>query len=74
MGKTADKTATVYLDPDELKIMDFLISTGKLKSEDVIKLLNIAKRTAQLKLKNLVEKGVIKLEGKGPASLYTPNT
>jgi Fic family protein len=70
MGKTADKSTTVYLDPDELKIMDFLISNGKLRSEDVIKLLNIAKRTAQLKLKNLVEKGVIKSEGKGPATFY----
>lgn len=74
MSKTQDKAATVYLDPDEIKIMDFIISTGKLKSEDAMKLLNIAKRTAQLKLKNLVEKGVIKLEGKGPASFYTPNT
>ncbi len=70
MAKTHDKAATVYLDPDELKIMDFIISTGKLKSDDAVKLLNIAKRTAQLKLKNLVEKGVIKTEGKGPATIY----
>jgi len=74
MDKTHDKASTVYLDGDELKIMDFLISTGKLKSEDVIKLLNIAKRTAQLKLKNLVEKGVIKSEGKGPSTFYISNT
>lgn len=70
MSKTHDKNTTVYLDPDELKIMDFIISTGKLRSDDAVKLLNIAKRTAQLKLKNLVGKGVIKTEGKGPATIY----
>jgi Fic family protein len=74
MAKTHDKSTTVYLDGDELKIMDFLISTGKLTSEDIIKLLHIAKRTAQLKLKNLIEKGVIKSEGKGPSTFYTSNT
>jgi Fic family protein len=74
MGKTHDKASTVYLDGDELKIMDYLSSTGKLKSDDLVKLLNIAKRTAQLKLKNLVEKGVIKSEGKGPATVYVLDT
>jgi Fic family protein len=74
MSKTHDKASTVYLDGDEHKIMDFLISTGKLTSEDVIRLLHIAKRTAQLKIKNLVEKGVVKSEGKGPATFYTAST
>ena len=30
----------------------------------------VAKRTAQLKLKNLSDKGLLKLEGKGPSSYY----
>ena len=70
MAKTHDKAATVYLDGDEIKIMDYLATTHKLKSDDLVKLLNIAKRTAQLKLKGLVEKGVIKAEGKGPSTFY----
>lgn len=70
MAKTHDKAQTVYLDPDEVKIMDYLATAHQFKSEDIMKLLNIAKRTAQLKLKGLVEKGVIKSEGKGPATSY----
>ena len=74
MAKTHNKEETVYLDADEIKIMDYLATTHKLKSDDLVKLLNIAKRTAQLKLKALVEKGVIKSEGKGPATFYVANT
>jgi Fic family protein len=59
------------LDPDEVKIMDLLVTKMQIKSDDVVKLLDIAKRTAQLKLKNLTDKGLIKLEGKGPSSYYT---
>jgi predicted HTH transcriptional regulator len=50
--------------------MDFLSTTGQVTSQDVVEILKIAKRTAQLKLKNLVEKKLIKMEGKGPASYY----
>ena len=37
-----------------------------------MKLLNIAKRTAQLKLKGLLDKKLIQLRGKGPATFYVP--
>lgn len=73
LTKIHDKASTVYLDPDEVKIMDFLATSQQFKSEDIMKLLNIAKRTAQLKLKGLVEKGVIKSKGKGPATFYIAN-
>ncbi|MBI2021785.1 Fic family protein [Candidatus Daviesbacteria bacterium] len=69
-----DKVASdkqMFLDPDEVKIMDFLASSLKVTSEDIVKLLHIAKRTAQLKLKNLVEKKLIKPEGKARATYYT---
>lgn len=59
-----------YLDPDEIKIMDYLGSTDRIRSEDIVKLLKVAKRTAQLKLKQLADKKLIKLEGKGPSSYY----
>lgn len=70
LSKTHDKASTIYLDPDEVKIMDFLATTQKLKSEDLVKVLNIAKRTAQLKIKGLVEKKLIQPQGKGPATYY----
>ena len=70
MSKTHDKASTIYLDPQEIKIMDFLATAQQMKSEDVMKVLKIAKRTAQLKLKGLVDKKLIKPQGKGPATFY----
>ena len=66
----ADVPEQTFLDPDEVQIMDQLNSTGQIVSDDVMKLLKVAKRTSQLKLKNLVDKKLIKMQGKGPASYY----
>lgn len=70
-GKVSDKTTQVYVTSDEVKIMDFVTTTGRITSDDVSDVLGIAKRTSQLKLKNLVDKGLIKIEGAGPATFYT---
>ncbi len=70
MAKPSDKTSQVYLDSDEVKIVDFLATSNEIRSEDVVKLLRVAKRTAQLKLKGLVEKELIKPQGKGPSTFY----
>lgn len=67
----AKNTTQSFLDPDEVKIMDLISSSVRVTSSDVVKLLHIAKRTSQLKLKGLADKKLIKLEGKGPASFYT---
>lgn len=70
LSKSRDKVETVFLDNDEIKIMDYLATVHKFRSDDIAKLLRIAKRTSQLKLKGLVDKGVIKSEGRGPATFY----
>lgn len=69
-GKVSRKSEQIFLDRDEIQIMDFLTTTGRITSEDVVDVLRIAKRTAQLKLKNLSDQGLLKLEGKGPSSYY----
>lgn len=69
-GKISDKEEQIFLDKDEIKIMDFLSTTGKITSNDVMEILIIAKRTSQLKLKNLLDKGLIQAEGKGPSTFY----
>ncbi len=66
----AKTTKQAFLDPHEVKIMDLLVSNLKIRSDDVVKLLKVAKRTSQLKLKSLVEKKLIKTEGKGPSTYY----
>lgn len=60
----------IFLDRDEIPILDFLTTTGRITSEDVVDILHIAKRTAQLKLKGLVDKGLLKMEGKASATYY----
>lgn len=69
-GKASKKSEQVFLDRDEIQIMDFLTTTGRITSEDVVDVLRVAKRTAQLKLKTLADKGLLKLNGKGPSSYY----
>ena len=69
-GKVSKKDEQIFLDRDEIQIMDFLTTTGRITSDDAVDILTVAKRTAQLKLKNLADKGLLKLSGKGPSSYY----
>lgn len=69
-GKVSKKSEQVFLDRDEIQIMDFLSTTGRITSDDATNVLGVAKRTAQLKLKTLSDKGLLKLNGKGPGSFY----
>lgn len=70
-GKKSKKSEQIFLDRDEIQIMDFLTTTGKITSEDVIDILGIAIRTAQLKLKKLLNNGLIKRHGSTTAIYYT---
>lgn len=68
--KVASLDETVFLDSDEIRIIDFLTTTGRVTSSDVVEILGIAKRTAQLKIKNLVDKKLLKPKGAGPSIAY----
>lgn len=70
-GKVSKKSEQVFLDRDEIKIMDFVTTTGRITSDDVVDVLGVAKRTAQLKLKKLGDKGLITQHGSGTAFYYT---
>lgn len=60
----------VYLDKDQMQILDFLDKVGKITVQDVIDILRVPKRTAQSYLQKLKKLGMIKQVGKGPASGY----
>lgn len=72
-GKVSDISEQVFLNKDEIKIMDFLSTTGRMTSRDVEDILNIAKRTSQLKLRGLLDKKLIVAKGKGPSTYYILN-
>lgn len=65
-----NSTSSVVLNKDELKIVDFTINMGKITSDEVVKILNIPKRTAQDKLKKLVEIKILKKVGLGSNTYY----
>jgi Uncharacterized conserved protein len=66
-GKINDR---VYLEPDQLKILDFLDQVGRIATKDVVDILKCPKRTAQFHLLKLKNIKMIKQIGKGPASAY----
>ena len=66
-------TPQLFLDEDQRKIIDFIDQIGKITTKDVVDILNIPKRTAQLKLLKLKKLKIIKQNGKGPSSAYLIN-
>lgn len=60
----------IYLDKDQLKILDFLDQVGKIAVKDVMDILECPKRTAQLYLQKLKKLKMIIQVGKGPSSAY----
>jgi Fic family protein len=60
----------IFLDPDQLKILDFLDQVRRVTAKDVSDILSCPKRTAQLHLQKLKAMKMIKQTGKGPSSAY----
>ncbi len=73
-GKASRQSEQIFLDKDEIQIMDFLTTMGKITSDDVVDILVIAKRTSQLKLKGLIDKGLLESRGKAKATYYVLKT
>ena len=69
-GKASRKSDQIFLDRDEIQIMDFLTTTGRVTSDDVVDILHLTKRSAQLKLKSLIGKKLLKILGNGPSTYY----
>jgi len=63
----------VYLDKNQVKILDFLITMGRIDSRDVAGIFRVNKRTAQRYLNALAKMKLIRRQGKGPASFYVVN-
>lgn len=58
------------LDKDELQIIDFLVTVGRITSSDVTDILGVPMRTAQAKLKKLEDVKIIEKTGAGPTTYY----
>lgn len=62
--------AQLYLEKDQLTIIDFIDQIGKITASDVVDILKCPKRTAQAKLAKLKSLGIIEQQGRGRASFY----
>lgn len=60
----------IYLDADQMKILDFLDKIGRISVSDVVNILGCPKRTAQFHLQRFKKIGTIKQINKGPSSAY----
>lgn len=60
----------VYLYKDQLQLLEFIDQMSKITIKDAVDILNCPKRTAQLKLRQLKDIGMIIQTGKGPSSAY----
>lgn len=63
----------VYLNPEQLKIIDFLDQVGRIAVKDVEDILSCPRRTAQLHLQKLKKIKMIKATGKGKSTSYIAN-
>lgn len=60
----------IFLEKDQMLILDFIDQMGKITVTDVIDILKCPRRTAQSKLLKLKELGIIVQTGKGPSTAY----
>lgn len=60
----------VFLDKNQLQVIDFLEQVGRITVSDVVDILACPKRTAQLQLQKLKKLAIITQVGKGPSSAY----
>lgn len=60
----------MFLDEEQQKIIDFIDQVGKITVNDVMDIINLPKRTAQLRLLKLKKLDIIKQIGCGPSSAY----
>jgi Fic family protein len=64
----------VYLDKNQIKIVDFMMTMGKVDSNDVQDILNVKERMAQKYLRGLELTKLLRKTGKGPTTHYVLNT
>ena len=71
LDKIPSKGEQIFLDRDEIPVLDFITTVGRITSDDVMDILNVSRRTAQMRLKGLVEKGLLMRHGSTTAIYYT---
>lgn len=66
-----DQGKPVRLNQEELQLLDYVYQFGSIDLSEAEDILSTAKRTTQRRLMSLVDKQILKVVGKGPATKYT---
>lgn len=69
-GVSAGIESQVYIEPEQVKILDFIEEVGRITVNDVVDILNCPKRTAQFHLLKLKKIRLIVQVGRGPTTAY----
>ncbi len=72
-AKMKDKVGQVYLDKKQIKIVDFMMTMGRVTSNDVVDILGVKERMAQNYLAELMSLKLLKKAGRGAATHYVLN-
>lgn len=60
----------VYLNKNQIKIVDFVMTMGKIERSDVEDILNVSKRTAVRLINSLLKTKILKTKGEGKKQFY----
>jgi len=70
-GRVTDNNKKpIRLNKEELQILDYIYQFGSTDISEMVEVLGSTKRTAQRRIMSLVEKEILTVEGKGPATKY----
>jgi Fic family protein len=61
---------TIRLSQEELTVLDYIKQMGSISLEEMLDILTIPRRTAQRRLKELVDKGLLTSQGSGKVTIY----
>jgi len=64
---------TIVLNDQEMQILDFVNRFGQINLSEALDILQVPERTIQRRLKNLVEKNILEVGGKGKNTVYKLN-
>ncbi|MFZ5376202.1 MAG: Fic family protein [Patescibacteria group bacterium] len=64
---------TIRLNNQEMQILDFVNQFGQINLSEAVDVLQVPERTIQRRLKTLVDKNILEIEGKGKNTVYRLN-
>lgn len=65
-----DQSKPLRLDQEELQLLDYVYQFRSINLAEAEEVLSTARRTTQRRLMNVVDKKILKITGKGPATKY----